>query len=91
MLQPENRIADEKRAHFIAAVIEHQRFPVGMITFAAIGMFKQIRTVKKAQTMRVVGKMRRHPIENYANSRWCNLSTRYMKSCGLPKREVGAK
>src|SRR5260370_9974308 len=62
------RTAQKKAADFIAAVIEDQRLPIGMKSFARIGVLIEMRSVKVRESMLIGRKMRRHPIENDADS-----------------------
>ena len=39
-----------------------------MLTFARVGVFVKRRAVKSPERERILGKMRRHPIHNYAQA-----------------------
>ena len=68
VIQPEERAAQQEAADLMPAIIEDEAFPVGMITLLRIRMLEEMRAVEITQAMLVVGKMRRHPIENHANA-----------------------
>ena len=66
MLQPVKRVAHQKIAHFGAAEVVDEGFPVLVKAFARIGVFVQCRAVKASQPMCIRGKVRRHPVQNDA-------------------------
>ena len=61
LLQPEQRVRDQERPHFIAAEVEDQRAPVAVLAQARIFVLIQRRAVEKREPMRVFGKVRRAP------------------------------
>ena len=67
MIQPEERAAQQEAADLVPAVIEDEAFPVGMITLLRVGVLEEMRAVEITQAVLVVGKMRRHPVEDDAN------------------------
>ena len=91
-VQPEKRVREQKILHFVAAVVEDQRAPVGMRALARIGVLVEMRAVEESP-----GRARRAgnaPESNRGSRRcpsWWQRSTKYMKSAGEPKRLVTAK
>ena len=67
-VEPEERVGDEEIAHFVAAEIENQRAPILVLALPRIGVFVEIRAVKLREGMRVLRKMRRHPIHDHADA-----------------------
>ena len=68
LLQPVQRAAGEERAHFGAAEVVDQRAPVAMLAFARVGVFVQRGPVELRQTVRVLRKMRGHPVDDHAQT-----------------------
>src|SRR5579863_1100301 len=66
-VQPEERVADQKAPHFVAAIIEDECIPVRMLSLPRIGVFVEMRSVEIAQPRLVLRKMCRHPIENHSD------------------------
>ena len=66
LAQPEERIADQKIADLVAAVIENVSPPIRMFAFAWIEVLVKCRAVESSERERVFGKMRRHPIHDHA-------------------------
>src|SRR6476620_11295395 len=62
-VQPEQRTADQKTSHLVAAIIEDVGLPVRMEALARIGMLKEMRAIKETQTMAIGRKMRGHPVQ----------------------------
>ncbi len=67
-IEPEKRVADKKAAHLVAAVIKNVAVPFRVIALARIGVLEEMGAVKVRQAMLVRRKMRRHPIENDADT-----------------------
>src|SRR5688572_15251752 len=65
---PESCTADEKTFYFPSFVIENIRVPVGMKSFAHVGILIGMCAVEHEQPVCIIGKMRRHPIEYHSNS-----------------------
>ncbi len=51
----------------VAAVVEDESVPVGMLALARVRVLVKMRAIKIAETRFVLGEMRRHPIENHAD------------------------
>ena len=66
-LQPEQRIGDEEVLHLVAAVVEDQRAPVGMLTLARVGVLVKMRAVEPGERVRVLREVARYPIEDHAD------------------------
>src|ERR1700756_3726818 len=62
LVDPEQRVRNQKVLHFVAAVVEDKRAPVGMCTLSRIGMLVKMRAVEECEAVRVAGKMRGRPI-----------------------------
>ena len=73
-LQPVQRIANQKIAHFGAAQVVDQRVPVVVEPLTRVGVFVQRRAVKITQSVGVGRKMRRHPVEQHAHA--CPMAAR---------------
>src|SRR4029077_7503784 len=67
-VEPEKRIPDKEIPHFIAAKIKNQRAPILLLALARIHVFVEIRAIEFSQAMRVLWKMRRHPIHDHADA-----------------------
>src|ERR1700751_3408223 len=67
-VEPEERIADEKIAHFIAAKVKNQRAPILVLPLAWVEVFVKVGAVELGERMRVLWKMCRHPIHDYADT-----------------------
>ncbi len=69
LLDPEQRIGDQKITHLVAAVIEDLRAPLLMLATARIGVLVQRRAIEVGETVTVARKVRRHPIHEHADAR----------------------
>ena len=47
-VEPEQRVGEQEIAHFVAAVVEDQRAPVGMLALPRIGMLVEARAVERS-------------------------------------------
>ena len=91
-LSSQNRaLREQEAAHLVAAVVEDVAAPVGVEALPRVGVLVQVRAVEVGQAVLVGREVRRHPVEDHADAVLVQVSTRYMKSCGVPKRLVGAK
>src|SRR6185295_1094077 len=66
-VEPKERIADQKAAHLVPPIIKNITVPLGLHSLARIGMLENMGTIEISETVRVSGKMGRHPIEDDAN------------------------
>ena len=62
MLNPHERTANQEVLHFIFAIIKDLCSPVRMLSHTGIRIFIQTGTVKIRQSMRITGKVCRHPV-----------------------------
>src|SRR6266536_2692870 len=67
-VEPEERIADEKIAYFIAAIIKNERAPILLFALAWVQVFVEMGTVEFSQRVSVFWKMRRHPVHDHADA-----------------------
>ena len=68
LVQPEERRGREERAHLVAAVIEDGTLPLGVEAQARVGVLVKVRAVELGQAMRILGEVRRHPVEDHADA-----------------------
>ena len=68
LVEPEERAAQQKRAHLVAAVVEDERAPVAVLPLPGIFVLVQRRAVEARKAVRVFRKMSRHPVENHADA-----------------------
>ena len=91
LLQPVQGVGDEEVAHLVAAVVEDERAPVGVL---ALGAGRRARTAavpsKRASAHSSLGKCAGTQSAMTPMPRWCRWSTKKRKSSGVPKRDVGA-
>ena len=92
LLDPVQGAGQEEVAHLVAAEVEDERAPVGVLALAGVGVLVEGGAVEAGEGPVVLGEVGRHPVDDHADARaaW-RASTRNRKSSGLPKREVGAK
>src|SRR5215211_1445784 len=69
LVKPIESVGDEEVPHFLAAVVEDQRAPIGMLGETRVFVLEQRRAVEATQRVVVFGKVRRHPIEDDADAR----------------------
>ena len=67
-VEPVQRVGDEEIPHLVAAVVEDQRAPVGMLAEPRILVLVQRGAVEATQREVVFRKVRRHPVENDADA-----------------------
>ncbi len=68
LVEPVQGVRDEKVAHLVAPVVEHVRAPVGMLTALRVGVFVQRGAVEPAEAPFVAREVRRHPVDDHADS-----------------------
>src|SRR4030095_11056370 len=68
LIEPEERVADKKTTHLMAAVVKNITLSLRVKSLARVGMLEQMRAVKISKPVFVRRKMRRHPIENDADT-----------------------
>jgi hypothetical protein len=67
LLQPEERVADQKVAHLAAAVVEGEGVPVRVQALPGIGVLVEVGAVEERQAVAVAREVGRHPVEDYAD------------------------
>ena len=67
-LHPEQRVRDQEVLHLVAAVVEDLRAPVAVFAQPRVGVFVQRGAVEFREAMRVLRKVRRHPVEDHADA-----------------------
>ena len=67
-LEPEERVGEQEVAHLVAAVVEDQRAPVGVLALARVLVLVERRAVEAAQAVVVLREVRRHPVEDHADA-----------------------
>ena len=75
LLEPIHQIRNQEITHLIATVVKDQRAPLLVFANAGIGMFVEVSSIEEGQTMGVLGKVTRHPVENHANA--CGVAAIY--------------
>ena len=69
LLQPEQRVRNEERANLVAAEVEDQRAPVAMLAQPRIFVLVKRGSIEERQSVRVLRKMRGHPVHDHADAR----------------------
>ncbi len=67
LLDPVQGAGQQEILHFVTAEVEDQGGPVEMFAQAGIGVFVQRFAVEAGQAVSVLGKVRRHPVEDHAD------------------------
>ncbi len=67
-LHPVQRRADQEAPHLGAAEVEHQRAPVRVLAQARVLVLVQRRAVEAGERVRVLRKVRRHPVQDHADA-----------------------
>ena len=70
-VQPEKGAAEKEAADLMPAVVKDIAVPVGVKSFLRVGMLVKVSAVEEFQAVFIVGKMRRHPVQNDADAFWC--------------------
>src|SRR5262249_32744183 len=68
LVEPEQRIRQQIAAYFIAAIVEDQRAPIGMLALSRIGVLVAMRTVEEHQHVPVSWAVSRRPVEDDAKA-----------------------
>src|ERR1700691_2894836 len=68
LVQPEKSVGAQKVLDLVAAVIEHEGVPVRLLSLPRISVLIKMRSVEVSEPGFILGKMRRNPIQNYADS-----------------------
>ena len=64
LAQPKRRGGEKKAPYLAFAIVEYARAPAVMLALLRFGVLVKIGSVKFAQSMLVLAKVRRHPVEN---------------------------
>ena len=67
-IEPEQGVVQQEVGDLVAPVIVDQRAPVRMATLPGIGVLEEIGAVEPAETLRVLGKVARHPVVDHADA-----------------------
>ncbi len=68
LAQPEQGVGDQEVADLVAAVVEHQRAPVGVLAAARVLVLVQRGAVEAREPELVAREVRRHPVEDHADA-----------------------
>ena len=68
LLDPVERVAEQERAHLVAAVVEDERAPVLVLALARIGVLVERGAVEAREAVLVLRKVARHPVEDHADA-----------------------
>jgi hypothetical protein len=68
LIQPIQRIRDQEVANFVTSEVENQRAPVRMLSDARIPMLIQRGAVEQPQREIILGKVRRHPVDDHPDA-----------------------
>ena len=68
LVQPEERVAQEKVADLVAPVVEDERAPVLVLTLPGIFVLEQGRAVEVREAVRILRKVPGHPVQQHANA-----------------------
>ena len=66
LLEPEQRVRQQEVPDLVAAVVEDERAPVLVLALPRIGVLVERGAVEARQTVLVLGKVSRHPVEDDA-------------------------
>src|SRR6476660_257638 len=66
-VEPKQRVAAQKTAHLVTAIIKDESVPVGMLTSPRIRVLVKMSSVEIAETGFIFREMRRNPVENHAD------------------------
>ena len=90
LLEPVERVGDEEVAHLEPAEVEDVGAPVGLVAAPRVRVLVERQPVEAGQRPLVAREVAGHPVEDDADPGLVQRSTRYLKSSGVPKRDVGA-
>ena len=68
LVQPIQRVGHQEVAHLVAAVVEHVRTPVGVLTLARVGVLVESRAVETGEAPFVLREVGRHPVDDHADA-----------------------
>ena len=67
-LEPVQGVGDEEVAHLVAAVVEDERAPVGVLALTGVGVLVQGRAVEAGQRPVVAREVGGHPVDDHADA-----------------------
>jgi hypothetical protein len=67
LVEPEQRVADQKTSHLITAIVKNESVPIGVLSFPRVGMLVKVSSVEIAETGFIFREVRRNPVENHAD------------------------
>ena len=67
LVQPEQRVGDQKVPDLVAAVVEDQRAPLAMLALARVGVLVERRAVEAREPVGVLREVPGHPVEDHAD------------------------
>ena len=85
LLEPEERVAEQKRADLVTAVVEDQRAPILMFALARVRMLVQRGAVEFREAVPILREMTRHPVENDAEPVMVALVDEIAEVVGRPE------
>ena len=68
LLDPVQGVGDEEVAHLVAAEVEHERAPVGVLALAGVGVLVERGAVEAGEGEVVLREVRRHPVDDHADA-----------------------
>src|SRR5947209_1271764 len=67
-VEPEERAVEQEVRDLVAAVVEDERAPVGMLALPRVGMLVEVGAVEVDEAMWIAREVRRHPVEDDADT-----------------------
>ena len=67
-IEPEQGVVEQEVGHLVAAIVVDQRAPIRMAALAGIGVLEEIGAVEPTETLRILGKVARHPVVDHADA-----------------------
>ena len=90
--EPEQRVAEQEVADLGPAVVEDLRPPVAVLAQPGVFVLVEVGAVEEAEAVDVPGEVGGDPVEDHAEAApGGSVSTKGLKSSGVPNRLVGAK
>src|SRR5579875_4073229 len=82
LAQPKERTADQEIPDLAASIVKDLRSPLFMLTFARVGIFIEVRAIKIAQRVAIFRKVRRYPVQQYANTLLMHIINKILEIFG---------
>ncbi len=83
--QPEERVSDEEIFYLVSAVVEDERAPVLVLSQAGVLMLVKATPIVAGESVGILWKVSRHPVQNHSNSRLMAAVHKIPKFIGIPK------